>query len=125
MTFARCADEACRKPVRLSERLPDGRRGRRTRVSERFTTCEVDAAASSPLQRREVHGYSRHVTEPSGVEPITSPREANQSRLILADICRALEQVETPEAREVLLDLKVMHQAALDGWEIASRTDSG
>ena len=64
------------------------------------------------------------MTEPSGVVAITSAQEATRSRLILADICRALEQVETPEAREVLLDLKAMHQAALDGWEIASRTGS-
>ena len=64
------------------------------------------------------------MTEPSGVVAITSVQEANQSGLILADICRALEQVQTPEAREVLLDLRAMHQAALDGWEIASRTGS-
>ena len=60
------------------------------------------------------------MTEPSGVVAITSVQEANQSRLILADIRRALEQVQTPEAREVLLGLRAMHQAALDGWEIAS-----
>ena len=62
------------------------------------------------------------MAEPSGVTGITSAQEANQSRLILADICRALERVETPEARAVLLDLKAMHQAALDGWETASRS---
>ena len=65
------------------------------------------------------------MAELSGVSAITSEDEAAQSRQIIADVCSALEQVETPEAREVLLDLKVMHQAALDGWEIASRTDSG
>ena len=64
------------------------------------------------------------MTEPSGVVAITCAQEANRSRLILADICRALEQVQTPEARGVLLDLRAMHQAALDGWEIASRTGS-
>ena len=60
------------------------------------------------------------MAEPSGVEPITSATEANQSRLILADIKHALEKVETPEARAVLLDIKAMHQAALDGWETVS-----
>ena len=64
------------------------------------------------------------MTEPSGVVAITSVQEANQSRLILADICRALDRVETPDAREVLLDLKAMHQAALDGWEVMPRTGS-
>ena len=64
------------------------------------------------------------MAEPSGVEAIKSAEEANQSRLILADIEHALKRVQTPEAREVLLDLKAMHQAALDGWEIASRTGS-
>ena len=63
------------------------------------------------------------MAEPSGVEPITSPREANQSRLILADICRALERVETREARQVLLDLKAMHQAALEGWAVTSNLE--
>ena len=59
--------------------------------------------------------------ELSGVEAITSGEEANQSRLILADIKHALEKVETPEARAVLLDIKAMHQAALDGWKTVSR----
>ena len=61
------------------------------------------------------------MAEPSGVPAITSAQEANQSRLILADICHALERVQTPEARAVLLHLKAMHQAALDGWATASR----
>ena len=63
------------------------------------------------------------MAEPSGVEAIASAEEASQSRLILADIQHALERVETPEARDVLLDMQAMHQAALDGWEVASRTD--
>ena len=60
------------------------------------------------------------MAELSGVPAITSEHEAAQSRQILADVCSALEQVETTEAREVLLDLKAMHQAALDGWEVTA-----